>query len=69
MKTLIVFLLSLMVAAPVLAGPPADGTYKSTDIGGVMLTGTYSETWVGGKMSVGNTVNEASWDGSVLGGD
>jgi len=67
MKTLIVFLLSLMVAAPVLAGPPADGTYKSTDIGGVMLTGTYSETWVGGKMSAGNTVNEASWDGSTLG--
>lgn len=63
MKTLIAVLLSLMVAVPALAGPPADGTYKSTDLGGTMLTGFYSETWNGGKMSVGNTVNEESSDG------
>jgi hypothetical protein len=67
MKTLLAFLLSLMVAIPVLAGPPADGTYKSTDIGGTMLTGVYSETWNGGPMAVNNTVNEASWEGSTLG--
>lgn len=67
MKTLILVFLSLMVAVPALAGPPADGTYKSTDIGGVMFTGFYSETWNPGKMAVGNTVNEESWDGSVSG--
>jgi len=67
MKTLIVVLLSLVIAVPVLAGPPADGTYKSTDIGGTMLTGFYSETWNPTKMTPGNTVNEASYDGATLG--
>jgi hypothetical protein len=67
MKTLLAFLLTLLLAVPVLAGPPADGTYKSTDIGGTMLTGFYSETWNGGPLSVGNTVNEESWDGAALG--
>jgi len=67
MRTLLAFMLSLMVAIPVLAQAPANGTYKSTDIGGTMLTGFYSETWNGGPMSVNNTVNEASWDGGTLG--
>lgn len=67
MKTMLAFLLSLLIAIPVLAGPPAEGTYKSTDIGGTMLTGTYSETWNGGPMSPFNTVNEASWNGVALG--
>jgi hypothetical protein len=67
MKALLAFLLSLMIAMPAMAGPPAEGTYKSTDIGGTMLTGFYSETWNGGPMSVLNTVNEESWDGATLG--
>jgi hypothetical protein len=67
MKTVLAFLLSLMVAVPVLAGPPMEGTYKSTDLGGTMYTGFYSETWNGGAMSVGNTINEESWDGATLG--
>ncbi len=66
MKSVIVFLLSVMIAVPVLAGPPADGTYKSTDIGGTMLPGRYSESWFPTKLSVNNTLNEQSWNG-VLG--
>jgi hypothetical protein len=67
MRTLLAFFLAIMVAIPVLAGPPADGTYKSTDIGGTMYTGFYSETWNGGPLSVGNTINEESFDGTTLG--
>jgi hypothetical protein len=67
MKRVLAFMLAMVIAVPVLAGQPADGTYKSTDIGGTMLTGHYSETWNGGPMSVNNTVNEESWDGVDLG--
>ena len=69
MKKLLAFLLCLMVAVPAFAGPPLPGTYKSTDLGGTVLTGRYSETWNGGPMMMNNTVNEASWDGATLGGE
>jgi hypothetical protein len=60
--------LCVAVSVPAFAGPPANGTYTSTDIGGSMLPGRYSESWFPTKLSVNNTLNEASWDGSTLGG-
>lgn len=65
MKTLLAFLLCVILTVPAFAGPPLVGSYKSTL--GDMLTGTYSETWNGGKLSVNNTINEASYDGVNLG--
>jgi len=67
MKAVLVVLLSIMVAVPALAGPPANGTYNSTDIGGTMLPGRYSESYYPAKLSIDNTLNEQSWNGSVLG--
>ncbi|HEX5133736.1 MAG TPA: hypothetical protein VFX92_14775 [Candidatus Krumholzibacteria bacterium] len=67
MKAVIVVLLSIITAVPAFAGAPANGTYKSTDIGGLMLPGRYSELWFGGKLSINNTLNEESWDGANLG--
>ncbi len=65
MKAVIVILLSVLVSVPVLAGPPNNGTYKSTDIGGTMLPGRYSEYWATGPLSVNNTLNEQSWNGAL----
>jgi hypothetical protein len=67
MKTAMVFLICIAIGIPALAGPPANGTYKSTDIGGTMLPGRYSESWFPGKLMVNNTLNEQSWDGFTLG--
>ncbi len=67
MKAVILVLLSVLIAVPAFAGAPVNGTYKSTDIGGLMLPGRYSELWFGGKLVVNNTLNEQSWDGSTLG--
>lgn len=67
MKAVFVVLLSIVVAVPALAGPPINGTYTSTDIGGQMLPGRYSESWFGGKLMINNTLHEASWDGASLG--
>jgi hypothetical protein len=68
MKAVIVILLSVLVSVPALAGPPNNGTYKSTDIGGTMLPGRYSEYWFGAPLAVNNTLNEQSWNGATLGG-
>jgi len=67
MKSVIVVLLSIMVAVPAIAGPPVNGTYTSTDIGGSMLPGRYTESWNPGKLTAGNTLNEESWNGATLG--
>ncbi len=67
MKAVIVVLLSIVIAVPAMAGPPVNGTYTSTDIGGSMFPGRYSELWFGGKLMVNNTLNEQSWDGATLG--
>jgi hypothetical protein len=69
MKAVIVILLCVLISAPALAGPPNNGTYKSTDIGGTMLPGRYSEFWFGAPLAVNNTLNEQSWDGATLGGE
>jgi len=65
MKILLTLFLCIVLATPVLAGPPADGTYTSTDIGGTMLPGRYSESWFPGKLSINNTLNEQSWNGTL----
>jgi hypothetical protein len=68
MKTVIALILVLGMAVPVMAQHPVNGTWKSSDLGGTVLTGTYSEYWPGGtKLSVNNTLNEQSWDGANLG--
>jgi len=65
MKAVLVVLLSIVVAVPALAGPPVNGTYTSTDIGGTMLPGRYSESWYPNKLTVDNTLNEQSWNGAL----
>jgi hypothetical protein len=62
-------LMVILLAAPAIAGPPLPGVYRSTDMGGLMLVGRFSESWVGtgNHGQIGNTVNAASWDGTVLG--
>ena len=69
MRTAIGLLVSLVVAVPVLADAPLNGTYKSTDIGGSMHPGRYTEYQPGSvPVAVDNTMNEMSWDGGTLGG-
>ncbi len=67
MKTLAVFLLCLLIAAPLVAGPPTNGVYKSDDLGGAMEQGRASESWLPTKFAINNTLNEMSWDGATLG--
>jgi hypothetical protein len=71
MKTALVIILALLLTVPLLvvAGPPIDGIYTSTDIGGQMLLGRYSESWdvADGRLQKDNTVNKLSWDGATLG--
>jgi len=52
-----------------LGGPPLDGTYKSTDLGGPVYMGHYTEAWIdsGGALNLGTTLNNESWDGNQLG--
>jgi hypothetical protein len=51
------------------AGPPLDGSYQSTDLGGVISVGRYTEGWAagGGALNPGTTHNAESWNGSTLG--
>lgn len=59
----------VMMAAAALAGPPLNGIYSSTDIGGDVNTGRYTEGWDvgGGATSIGTVLNAQSWDGATLG--
>src|SRR5512140_278384 len=49
--------------------PPVNGTYLMMENGGPMMTGRFSESWVGAGShgQVGNTINAASWNGTVAG--
>jgi hypothetical protein len=62
-------LLSMLLAGTSVAGPPLDGTYQSTDLGGSVLLGRYSEAYpaANGSLSPGTTINSQSWDGATLG--
>ncbi|HKW13037.1 MAG TPA: hypothetical protein VJS69_00985 [Candidatus Krumholzibacteria bacterium] len=66
MRIVLTLFLCIVVSVPAFAGPPANGTYTSTDIGGSMLPGRYSESWFPTKLSVNNTLDEASWNGTTL---
>lgn len=58
-----------LLAGAALAGPPVDGIYDSTDLGGPVNTGRYTEAWdMGGAATdAGTTLNAQSWDGTTLG--
>jgi hypothetical protein len=68
------FLISILTVVLVvggtaaLAGPPVNGTYKSTN--GDFDEGREASKWVGGGyLSLGNVLHAESWDGAALGGD
>ena len=72
MKFLVTVVLVVLFAAPVLAGPPIQGVYYSTDFpGGSFSPGHFSESWAGPGThgQIGNTVNAESWDGTTLGAE
>jgi hypothetical protein len=72
MKLLLTLVAIALFSAPVLAGPPIPGVYFSYDMpGGTFNAGRFSESFAGAGTynQVGNTVNAASWNGSVLGTD
>lgn len=58
-----------MGAASAYAGPPANGTYKSSS--GQFDEGREASSWPGANsfLSVGNVLHAESWDGATLGGD
>ena len=68
-RTLLTTLLLLGLSAAALAGPPVDGIYETTDIGGTIATGRYTESWApgGGALMPGTVLNAQSWDGMSLG--
>jgi hypothetical protein len=62
-------LLTMLLAGSVFAGPPLDGNYDSTDLGGAVYTGRYTEGWdaAGSPTQSGTTLNAESWDETNLG--
>lgn len=58
-----------LVGGTALAGPPADGVYKSTDLGGSIFDGHYTEGYLAanGAPLAGTVLNSESWDGTTLG--
>lgn len=70
MRLATIFLVMMLLASSIaFAGAPFPGTYKSTDIGGLVLVGRQSESWTGpgGAHVPGNVVCQQSWDGAFLG--
>ncbi len=59
----------MLLAGTSLAGPPLNGAYDSTDLGGDVYLGRYTEGWdgSGGALLDGTTLNAESWDGMALG--
>jgi hypothetical protein len=62
-------LLIALLAGAAFAQAPVNGSYSSTDIGGLVYVGRYSEGWDsgGGAIFAGTTLNCQSWDGASLG--
>ncbi len=67
--TAIAALVAVGLASAAMAGPPVDGVYDSTDLGGPTNLGRYTETWSvpGGNLMPGVVLNAESWDGMNLG--
>ncbi len=65
----IVTVVLVVGAASVYAGPPVNGTYKSTD--GDFDEGREASSWAagGGFLSTGGVLHTESWNGAALGGD
>lgn len=61
--------ISSLLVAVAMAGPPLSGVYDSTDMGGDVNTGRYMESYTvpDGAVLVGTTLNAQSWDGMSLG--
>ena len=61
----------LLLAGTAFAGPPLNGDYDSTDLGGLVYVGRYTEAWdgggSGGALLTGTTLHAESWDGAALG--
>lgn len=59
----------LLLAGTSFAGPPLNGDYDSTDIGGPVFIGRYTEGWDGGggALLTGTTLHAESWDLATLG--
>lgn len=68
-RLLLTILFLLAVPAMLLAGPPLNGIYDSTDLGGVVNVGRYSESYAPGgtALTPGVVLNAADWDGMTLG--
>ncbi len=71
--SLFAVLFSVALVLPAAAQSPADGVYKSTDIGGAVETGRYIESWpdtpgAGSARLIGNTFHAQSWNDPTLGG-
>lgn len=63
-------LVSMIILATVaVAGPPLEGVWNSTDLGGDVNVGRYMETYTtnDGAIAVGTTLHAQSWDGMNLG--
>lgn len=67
--SLALLLIASLTATAALAGPPLNGVYPSTDIGGDVYTGRYMETYdtPEGAILPGTTLHAQSWDGMNLG--
>lgn len=64
----ILTLVLVIGAASVYAGPPVNGTYKSSN--GDFDEGSEASSWVGGGfLSTGNVLHAESWDGATFGND
>ncbi len=61
--------IAVLVSGTSLAGPPLDGVYDSTDLGGPVELGRYSESYLApnGSLDPGTTLNAQSFDGTNLG--
>lgn len=70
MRLWLTVLALVVLAVPVVAGPPVQGVYYSFDMpSGSFNPGRFSESWMdmGAHGQIGNTVNAESWTGSALG--
>lgn len=67
--TLACLLITLVAASAAIAGPPLEGVFNSTDIGGDVYTGRYMEGYdtPEGAILPGTTLHAQSWDGMSLG--
>ena len=62
-------LILTLAAAAAVAGPPLEGVYNSSDLGGDVETGRYMEAYEApeGAILPGTTLHAQSWDGMSLG--